>query len=130
MYLHVHKAPLGPEPFFRHPMGMDERPTSDFVTALLVNLTLNRSNGVRLRDPILGYGYRHLSFVDNGHAAATRSFGSSPHSKCRQIRILTAFVYFSIAGKRRSAVMRVGATGNVPNATPAQTGSRMEVAIA
>lgn len=81
MYLHVHKAPLGPEPFFRHPMGMDERPTSDFVTALLVNLTLNRSNGVRLRDPILGYGYRHLSFVDNGHAAATRSFGSSPYSK-------------------------------------------------
>lgn len=41
MYLHVHKASLGPKPFFQHPMGMDERPTSDFATALLANLTLN-----------------------------------------------------------------------------------------
>lgn len=41
MSLHVDKAPLGPKPFFQHPMGMDERPTSDFATALLVNLTLN-----------------------------------------------------------------------------------------
>lgn len=79
---------------------MEGQPTSDFVTAFPVNHIKTHSNGVRLRNPILGYGFRHLSFVRLGWTRCSNAaLGSSPHSICWQMHILTALVYFRVRGR-------------------------------